>query len=72
MKPSEKPIEELIKELTLSEQQAVKSFIETIIQTKRPPKFKYLRQQWAGTLSDFNNEYTSIELQKKALEWRQE
>jgi DNA-directed RNA polymerase specialized sigma24 family protein len=29
-----------------------------------------LKQSWAGGLSDFREQYTSLELQKKALEWR--
>jgi hypothetical protein len=29
-----------------------------------------LSQNWAGTLSDYRDQYTSLELQKKALEWR--
>jgi hypothetical protein len=29
-----------------------------------------LSQNWAGALSDYRNQYTSLELQKKALEWR--
>lgn len=29
-----------------------------------------LTQNWAGGLSDYSSQYTSLELQKKALEWR--
>ena len=29
-----------------------------------------LSQNWAGALSDYRDQYTSLELQKKALEWR--
>jgi hypothetical protein len=29
-----------------------------------------LSQNWAGALSDYRNQYTSLELQKKALGWR--
>jgi hypothetical protein len=31
-----------------------------------------LRQNWAGALRDLKKEYTSLDLQKKALEWRGE
>ncbi|MCP5048895.1 MAG: hypothetical protein GY940_17120 [bacterium] len=31
-----------------------------------------LSQNWAGALSDYRDQYTSIELQKKTLEWRGE
>jgi hypothetical protein len=33
---------------------------------------KILRQSWAGGLKEFKKEYSSIELQKLALEWRTE
>ena len=29
-----------------------------------------LRQSWAGALAEYRDQYTSIELQKLALEWR--
>jgi hypothetical protein len=29
-----------------------------------------LKQNWAGGLSDYSSQYTSLDLQKKALEWR--
>ena len=32
-------------------------------------KSKFLRQDWAGALKDLREEYTSLELQKKILEW---
>lgn len=31
---------------------------------------KKLRQTWAGALRDYREQYSSLELQKKALEWR--
>ena len=36
--------------------------------TRKPRK--KLRQTWAGALRDYREQYTSLELQKKALEWR--
>jgi hypothetical protein len=29
-----------------------------------------LRQDWAGALRDYRAQYTSLELEQKALEWR--
>jgi hypothetical protein len=29
-----------------------------------------LRQDWAGALRKYRNQYSSLELEKKALEWR--
>jgi hypothetical protein len=34
------------------------------------PTNKILEQIWGGSLKDYKEKYTSIELQKKALEWR--
>ena len=34
---------------------------------KQPTK---LRQNWAGALRDYRDQYTSLELQEKALQWR--
>ena len=33
-------------------------------------KNKKLSQNWANALSGYRNQYTSLELQKKALDWR--
>lgn len=38
-------------------------------ETKVRPKQKKLRMDWAGGLREFRDKYTSLELQKKALEW---
>jgi hypothetical protein len=38
---------------------------------KREKKKKRLSQNWANSLSDYRSQYTSLELQKKALEWRE-
>ncbi len=29
-----------------------------------------VRQDWAGALKDFRDKYTSLDLQKKSLDWR--
>jgi hypothetical protein len=38
---------------------------------KRGKKKRRLTQDWANSLSDYRSQYTSLELQKKALEWRE-
>lgn len=37
---------------------------------QRVKRAKKLRQDWAGALSDVRDQYTSLELQKKSLDWR--
>ena len=61
---------ELIEQLPLDAQVEVRDFAEFLLHKRKPKTHKPLRQQWAGTLRDYRTQYTSLELQKKALEWR--
>ncbi len=65
-----KSLEELIKELPPQLQNEVREYAQYLVDTKVRPKRKYLRMDWAGGLKEFRGQYTSLELQKKALEWR--
>jgi hypothetical protein len=47
----------------------VRQFVETLLTPINGGGGK-LKQNWAGALSDYREKYTSLELQKKALEWR--
>jgi len=66
-------IEEMVKNLPPDLQKEVEDFILFLLnkQKKRKPA-KKLRQDWAGALKDYRDKYTSLELQKKALEWRED
>ena len=64
-----KTLEELIKELPPDLQQEVYDFASFLLEKRARPKQKKLRMTWAGTLREFRNQFTSLELQKKALEW---
>ena len=63
-------LEELVKELPPELQQEVQDFARFLFETKVHPKRSKLRMNWAGGLSEFRGQFTSLELQKKALEWR--
>jgi len=63
-------LETLIKQLPLQLQEEVKEFFEFLLEKQREKAGKKLRQDWAGALKEFRDKYTSLELQKKALEWR--
>ena len=63
-------LEELVKELPPELQQEVQDFARFLLETKVQPKRSKLRMNWAGGLSEFRGKFTSLELQKKALEWR--
>jgi len=65
-----KTIEEMIKELPSELQQEVLDFAEFLIEKRAQKKGRKLRQDWAGALKDYRDQYTSLELQKKALQWR--
>jgi mRNA-degrading endonuclease RelE of RelBE toxin-antitoxin system len=63
-------IEQKIKMLSPELQNEVEDFIEFLIERKKVKSGKKLRQDWAGALRDFRDQYTSLELQKKSLDWR--
>ena len=70
MAESTKSLSELVQELPPELTGEVRDFIEFLL-SKRDHTAEYkLRQNWAGALREHREQYTSLELQKKALEWR--
>lgn len=65
-----KTLEEKIKELPPELQKDVFDFVEFLLEKRAKKRGKRLRQDWAGALRNYRDQYTSLELQKKALEWR--
>ena len=61
---------ELVNNLQPHFHEEVKDFVENLMQKKDRKTSTTLRQDWAGALKDYKEKYTSLELQKKALEWR--
>lgn len=55
-------------------QQEVEDFVDFLLAktTTQEVGKRYLKQDWAGGLAAFREQYTSLELQKKALEWRED
>lgn len=70
MGTSIRSLDEIMKELSPDAQTQVKDFAEFLLKKKRRETQRTLRQDWAGALRDFRERYTSVELQKKSLEWR--
>uniref|UniRef100_A0A7V4WLH6 DUF2281 domain-containing protein n=1 Tax=Candidatus Caldatribacterium saccharofermentans TaxID=1454753 RepID=A0A7V4WLH6_9BACT len=68
-----KTLEEKIRELPPELRQEVEDFVEFLWEKRMRRVWggKKLRQDWAGALSEYQKQYTSLELQKKALEWRE-
>lgn len=64
-----KNIESKINQLTPSMIGELDRYLDYLINKRAVRKPKRLKQDWAGGLKDIK--MTSIELQKKALDWRQ-
>jgi len=70
MSNSSNSLLELVNNLPPHFHKEVKDFVENLMKKKDRKTNTTLRQDWAGALKDYKNKYTSLELQKKALEWR--
>lgn len=62
-------LKELIDQLPPELREEVKDFVEFLLRKHVKKSKKKLRLDWAGGLKEYRDRYTSIELQKKALEW---
>ena len=51
-------------------QQEVEDFVVFVERRRARKPGGRLRQDWGGALKDVRDQFTSIELQKKTLEWR--
>ena len=65
-----RPLDEIVRKLPLEFQKEVRDFAEFLLEKQRKKKGNKLHQNWAGALREYREQYTSLELQKKALEWR--
>lgn len=65
-----KSTEDLIRSLPAELQQEARDFIVFLIEKRVPKSDRKLRQDWASALQEYRGQYTALELQKKALEWR--
>lgn len=63
-------LEELLKALPPDLQQEVADFTQFLIEKRGKKLGRRLRQDWAGVLREYRHQYTALELQHKALEWR--
>ena len=62
-------IETMLDELPPELRQEVEDFVQFLLEKRvRKAKGKF-RFDWEGALADLGNQYTSVELQHKALEW---
>ncbi len=63
----EKEIEVVVQELPDQLKVLVLKYVKQLSKDKDTSPFKF---SWKGGLSDLNEQYTSIELQHRVLEWR--
>lgn len=63
-------LKEYLEKLPPELQKEVKDFVEFLLGKRVKKSGKKLNLDWAGALKDYRDKYTSLELQKKALEWR--
>jgi mRNA-degrading endonuclease RelE of RelBE toxin-antitoxin system len=66
----DKSLLEKLEKLPSEKRQEAEKFVETLLRKQTPKTKGKLRQDWAGALRDYRDQSTSLELQKKALEWR--
>ncbi|MBI3578270.1 MAG: DUF2281 domain-containing protein [Chloroflexi bacterium] len=66
-------LEKTIGQLPPNMQKEVQDFAEFLLartkQKKNNQKPKHLRMDWAGALKEYRDQFTSVELQKKSLDW---
>ena len=63
-------LQEYIKKLPPDLEKEVKDFVEFLLKKRGRRHHNKLSQTWAGALKKYKSEYTSLELQKKSLQWR--
>jgi len=69
-----KSLPELVQQLPPDAQEVVRDLVELLLARPKaeatPQSPRFLRQDWAGTLRAYRDQYTSVDLQHQALEWR--
>jgi hypothetical protein len=64
-------LEELVRALPPDIAAEVRDFAEFLLSKRAPRKARTLRQDWAGALREYRDQYTSVELQHRASDWRE-
>lgn len=61
-------LSELVKKVPQELEQEVADFVLFLLE-KRVPKSQPLKLDWKGGLREFRDEFTSVDLQHKAMDW---
>jgi len=70
MSATTKTLQELVQELPPDMRAEVRDFVEFLLAKRGRGVTRTLRQDWAGALRDYREQYTALELQRQALAWR--
>ena len=70
MSVAARPLEDVVRELPPDLKDEVRDFAEFLLSKRNNRSGGMLRQDWAGALREHRAEYTSLELQRLALQWR--
>jgi hypothetical protein len=62
-------LEELIRELPPELHQEAEDFISFLIEKRKKKPSGDLKLDWIGALEDMSDQYSSVELQHKILDW---
>lgn len=62
-------IEEKIKQLPPELHREVEDYVDFLLQKAKKKTGKKVKLDWAGGLKEYKDKYTSLELQRKILEW---
>ena len=63
-------LEDKLRLLTTEDRQKVDIFIGLLLEKHRPHEAEAPRLDWAGTLKDLRDSYSSVELQHAISTWR--
>ncbi|NQT35203.1 DUF2281 domain-containing protein [bacterium] len=65
-------LEEKVKALPPELQQKVEEFMESLVKKRGKKEKRMMKLDWRGGLKHLRDKYSSVELQHKSLEWRDE
>jgi hypothetical protein len=66
-----KPLAELVEDLPPDKRTEVRDFVEFLLAKPRRRTGRILSQEWAGALRDYREQYSSLQLERQALVWRE-
>jgi galactose-1-phosphate uridylyltransferase len=69
MAMEQQALEAKIRELPPRLRQEIAVFVESLVDNETQKAEVSLKLNWRGALKELSNQYTSVELQHKALEW---